>query len=162
MALVDSGVWQVTATFVDNDNNRSPTSFNLPGASTYAEAYTDATAIIAAAAALSNGAVAGFSITRGTYEDALDFGTLSEASEVERKGVFGFRGTNPAAKTRMEIPSLNSAFVVDGSNVLDVNNATVLAFINAVITAGAVTNTGVVLTNVLPTPHKIHRGSSKG
>lgn len=163
MAIVQDGYWLVTYTFVDNDNNKGYTGVYLDGADTFADAYTNATAIGAAMQALSNGVLAGIAMSRSAYEDALDFTTMSEASDVERKGVFSFAGANPADRTRLEVPSINNTFVVEGSNIIDVNNATVQAFVAAVVTTNAaVTIHGVDLTRQLNTPHKIHRGSSKG
>lgn len=163
MPLVENDYWIATITFVDNDDNRASFGVYLPGASLYADAYTDLSGIATAAAALSNAEVLSLSLTRNAHEDALNYATISEASDVERKAAFSFRGDNPVVRTRLELPSIDNTFVVEGTNVIDVNNATVQAFITALLTtAGIITNRGEVLTMVDGGPRKIHRGSSKG
>lgn len=161
MAMVESTVWEATLTFVDNDGDKGRTSFYIAGTEAYADAYTGAQAVGAAMQAISNGVLSGITLTRSAYEDALNFQTMSEASEVQRKGVFTFKGVNPAVKTKLEVPSLNSAFVVDGAHVLNVADAAVQAVISAVI-ANATTNRAEALTEAADTPRKLHRNKPEG
>jgi len=161
MALVQDSAWSAIVSFTDNDANIARFGLNVIGTDDYDAAYTKVSAVATAAAALSNGQIYSISLSKGAFEDALNYATISESSDVERKLVVQMRGDDPNIKTKIEVPSVNNAFIVDGSNVADVNNATVAALVTALV-ANAVTNRGEALTMVQGVPHKIHRKSSKG
>lgn len=168
MALAATPTWEVTATVADRDKNMRTFSFNVPNGLTYAEAYAAALVVINAAKALINGVVVRVNLLGGYYEDTYPATLPAEASDVERKAVFVFNTDTPPAKVKVELPSVNNTFVVDGSNSLDPANATVAAFIAAMIDTGIgagnspVSGLGADITGLFGGVRKIHRKSAKG
>lgn len=168
MALTPPIIWTVRATFRDKDRNVSGFSFNLPAALDVTAANAAALVVVNAAAALSNAALTGYSMSYSTEDPAIALSSIAEASDVERKGVFTFNTTN-GFKTKVEIPSLNNAYVLDGTNNILVTDLTVLTFIAAMNNTGLGANNSPVTARgegITPgysgTPHKIHRGSVEG
>ena len=168
MALVLNSVWQASIGFLDRDKNISGMGFFLPASLAHADAYAAALAIATAADALSDATLLSINLSLGAYDSVAAAIPAPETSDVERKGSFSFATANRNLKTRVEVPSVMNSLVVDGSNVLDVNNVAVQAFMTTMINTGLgannspVTAGGESLTAIHGTPKKIHRGSSKG
>jgi hypothetical protein len=168
MALVQNSVWSVSIGFRDRDKNLAAMGFYLPSALAFADAYAAAVAIATAADALSDATLESVSLNLGAYDSVAAATPAAEASDVERKGSFTFATANRQIKTRVEVPSIMNTLVVDGANVLDVDNPAVQTFITTMINTGLGANNSPVavgggsLTAIYGTPKKIHRGSSKG
>lgn len=168
MALVLNTVWQVSIGFQDRDKNISGMGFFLPAALSHADAYASALAIATAADALSDATLMSISLSLGAWDAVAVATPAPETSDVERKGSFTFVTDNRNLKTRIEVPSIMNSLVVDGANVLDVNNAAVASFITTMINTGLGANNspvaaaGTSLVAIHGTPKKIHRGSTKG
>lgn len=166
MALTESDQWFTSVQFQDRDKNIGTMSFYIPGAQTYAQAYTLASNIATLALALSDAVLLSVQLSRAAYDPTVGSTTLpAETSDVERKGVFSFKGDSPITSTTVNIPSVNNIFVVDGSNIINPADPAVQAFILA-ITAGAgagpVSIHGDDITRHVPPAKKVHRKSSKG
>lgn len=168
MALARGATVNVTYTFRDRDNNNSRTSVQLPSALTDADAETAALAVGAALQGASDAVLVAVSMSYD-YLDTVALATQApETADVERKGVFVFRADNPNIKSRIEVPSIKNTLVVDGSNVLNIADPLVIAVRDAVINSALgpgnspVSVGGIDLTALAGTPHKTHRGSSKG
>lgn len=167
MAFTADTTWAANARFQDRDRNTATMSIRLPAALTYAAAETAALAVFNAAAALSDAILYDYHLGRGATDYDLLVALPPETSDVERKGVFSFRATN-GQTIKLEVPSVLNSLVVDGSNILLVSDANVVAFVAAVLDTGLgagnspVTNAGVDLIASQGTPHKIHRKSAKG
>lgn len=167
MAFTNDIAWSATATFQDRDRNNSTMSINLPAALTFAAAETAALAFFNAAAATSDAVLYNYGLSKGATDYDLLVALPPETSDVERKGVFQARAANGQI-VKFEVPSIKNTLVVDGTNVILVADASVTAFIAAILDTGlgagnsAVTNAGADLIANHGTPHKIHRKSSKG
>jgi len=168
MALASTPNWEVSATVADRDKNLRSFSFNLPSALTFAAATTAAETVIAAAATLLNGVVVRYGLLGGKYETSYPATLPVEGSDVERKGVFVFNTAVFGQHVKIELPSINNTYVVDGSNIIDQADTDVAAFIAAVIDTGLgagnspVSSTGADITGIFGAPKKVHRKSSKG
>jgi len=168
MALTATPNWEVSATVADRDKNLRSISFNLPSALTFAAATTAAEAIITAAATLINGVIVRYGLLGGKYESTYPATLPPEGSDVERKGVFVFNTTVFGQHVKVELPSINNDYVVDGSNIIDQADADVAAFVDAMVDTGLgagnspVSATGADITGLFGAPKKIHRKSSKG
>lgn len=168
MALASTPNWEVSVTVADRDKNLRTFGFNLPSALTFAAATAAAEAIITAAATLINGVVVRYGMLGGKYETSYP-GTLPpEESDTERKGVFVFNTTVFGQHVKVELPSIDNAYVVDGSNIIDQADADVAAFVAAMIDTGLgagnspVSATGADITGLFGAPKKMHRKSGKG
>lgn len=165
MALVPTPTWQVSVSFQDRDENPGSVQVQYSSATNQVDLTTHVEdTLIPAITAASNGTIIAWRASFGAFD--AEPVEAAEASDVERKGVFQFIAAN-GAKTKMELPSINNTLVVDGTNVLDPTNPLVVAVINAMTVANAggdrpTTYLGAELVKSFGTPHKIHRGSSKG
>ena len=118
MALTATPNWEVSATVADRDKNLRSFSFNLPSALTFAAATAAAEAIITAATALINGVIVRYGLLGGKYESTYPATLPPEGSDVERKGVFVFNTTVFGQHVKVELPSINNDYVVDGSKCI--------------------------------------------
>jgi len=168
MALAATPTWQVDVSVADVDNNIRKFSFNLPNALTFAAANTAALVVINAAITLINGVITKYNLSGGYFENTYPATPADANSDSERKAVFVFATTVYGQLVRLELPSIKPDYVVDGSNVLDVANADVDAFVQAMIDTGIgagnspVSAYGTDITGLFSVPRKIHRASSKG
>lgn len=165
MALTTDPTFNVTVGVRDRDNNYRTVSASYPSTNTIDNVTDEVTgSLIPAIQGATDGVVVGYTISLGAYDYAAP--EAGESSDVERKGVFGFRANN-GQTMKIEIPSIKNTLVVDGTNVLDITDPLVLAVEAAYMTAGldglaATTSIGGVLAAREGVPHKIHRRSSKG
>lgn len=168
MALLNALVTTATIGFKDLDNNIGAFSFYLPGALESTDALAAATFIAQQAAPLSNGVLFTVTLSYTSFDSVAFNAAAPEGSDVERKGVFQFATDNRNLRTKLEIPSLNNIFVQNGTNAIKTDDPLVAAFIASMMNTGLgaanspITNSGQDLTALYGTPHKIHRGSSKG
>lgn len=156
MALV-FGAWSIDFRYRDADNNTSTFTIYANEAATFADVETFAGAMRAAVEPLTDAVLTGYSITRNVIEDAP--AAAPETSDVERKGYFLAR-LGDTRSTSVSIPSIDNALVVNGTNVIDLSNVAVAAFVAAWEATG-VDRVGVDLVRV-EKAEKRHRGSTKG
>lgn len=167
MAITLSPVLTFSVTFEDRDNNRSTVGGYLPSATTAAAVQTWLTTdFIPAVQGISNAVVIAYNVSYSATDVIIQNTDAPEASDVERKAVFKLLASNKG-KSRIEVPSVDNAFVVDGSKVLDIAAPEVQAVIAALTTAG----TGGVqpasfynstFTGITAIPYKRHTGSNEG
>lgn len=137
MAIVASPVWNVSISVKDRENKKADVSFSMDAAIAAADLEGIITGdIIPVVDALTNGVVVGWSMSRSAQENTNP--QAPEASDVQRKGVFLFKAEN-GAPYKLELPSLDNAFVVDGSDVLNPAATEVAALVAFVLGVGAVT-----------------------
>jgi hypothetical protein len=164
MALTLQPTYNVTLSLIDRDWNTSSMTVHLPAASVIGTVETFVTAnLIPAVQGISNAVVKAWTITRSAVDNAAVADAI-EASDVERKGVFSFRAADGSAYV-VQVPSILNTLVIDRTNLIDIGDSLVVAFLDA-ITAG--------ITGSLPSSYlgsdlvridharKKHRGSSRG
>lgn len=169
MALVPDAVWTIVLSFRDRDKNPATLTLYFPGSESAANVQTAITGtLIPAVSALSDAVLTGYRYSFGAREtDPAVLGAAPEASDVERKASFVFRDSG-LGTMKLELPSINNTFVVDGSNIIDPANASVAAFIDAIIDTGIadlgnfVTFRNLALIERVGSVKKIHRRSEKG
>lgn len=156
---------EMTITIQDRDNNKRTTSVIFPGTVTIADILANLAAVEAAVAGITNGYIVDGTVTINLLQTTDAAEPPPESSDVERKAAFVFL-TDAGTYAKYEIPSVDPALVVDGTNVLDRNNAAVAAYVT-LMTGGVpavgnpVTGAGIPLDELFSVK-KIHRGSSKG
>lgn len=164
MALALQPTYNVTITLQDRDWNKSSMSLHLPVGAALATVETFITGtLIPAIQGITNAVVLSWSVTRHAIDNAV-VADAEEASDVERKGVFSFRAADGSAYV-VSVPSLINDVVIDRTNLIDIGDALVVAFLDA-MTAG--------ITGALPSTYlasdlvridharKMHRGSRRG
>lgn len=164
MALTLSPVFDISVTLVDRDRNTSTMTLHAPGDLAIADVEADLVAtIIPAIVAVSDALVKQWTITRSAVDD-LAASDAPEASDVERKGVFSFRAADGSTYT-VGVPSFKNTMVIDRTNLINTADASVAAFIAAIITGGADTAPSTYLgadITILDHARKRHRGSARG
>ena len=118
MALV-AAYWELTISFKDTGNDTVPRTYRLNEAA-YADATTDAAALLAATAALSDCVVSGYALKQIFLENAL---TLPAAAQNENQALFsGVIDGAPNESATASIPgiksSLMSAATGKGNNIV--------------------------------------------
>lgn len=167
MAITLDAVALVSISVTDRDLNTRQFSFPVSSGETFADIQTFVTgSVIPAVDALVNGIVTGYSVNFSADDVVVVNTDADEASDVERKGVFQFIAANKAI-SKIEIPSIDNAFVIDGTNLLNLQAPEVQALRDLWVPTGTpavqpVTMTGSSFVNLYDIPHKIHRKSSKG
>lgn len=169
MSLVADAVWTIVLSFRDRDKNAATLTAYFPGSESAANVQTAITGtLIPAVSILSDAVITGYRYSFGAREtDPAVLGGAPESSDVERKASFVFRDEG-LGTMKLEIPSINNTYVVDGSNIIDPANAAVAAFINAILDTGLadvgnfVTFRNLALIERLGSVKKIHRRSEKG
>lgn len=132
MAIAQKPAAEVTFVLQDETGSTASVGFNVPAATTIADAVTAATAMVAHLDGISTATVLGWSISYNASEQGAGAAPGSE-SRVERKGAF-VMGTAAAKKVTYQVPSIDYALLVDGGRI-DEDNAAVAAFLTAL--AGA-------------------------
>lgn len=165
MALFTNPFYTVTVNFQDRDLNVGSTQIYVGQNVLVSEIITALDNIfVPKVTALSDATYIGWSVSRGATETTP---TLApETSDVERKGVFTFVGSNnrPVA---MQIPSIKNSLVVDGTNKLNRTDTAVTAFTTLMVDgtimgiARPVTVTGADIVR-FKDAYKGHRGSNQG
>lgn len=167
MALSAGPTLSVTIILKDRDNNIGSVSLYYPSTNTLANTIAEVEEdIIPAIQGLSDAVVQNYTISYNAYDLDVSAADAPETADVERKGVFVFNN-GAFSTTKYEVPSVKNSLVVDGSNVLNVADPLVQAFIDAITVAGldGLKPSGIGNSAILGlkgTPHKIHRRSSKG
>lgn len=167
MALADTGLWEVSISFVDRNNNVRTTGFNLPGALEYDAAETSALAVVAAVNGISIAPITKWSMSRGQVDNAIDPSLADIAAQVEDKGVFTFKASN-GQKSTFQIPAFDPSKVIFGTNTINRTDAAVITYINTMLNTalGAgnspVTFLGADFTGVEGAPHKISKKNANG
>lgn len=167
MALTGTLTYDTTLVFQDRDKNTASVSARFDSALTASGLETELLALGAAIAAVVDSVLVAISYTRTLQEiDQTVLNSAPETSDVERKGVFVFN-TSYGTNSKMELPSIKNTLVVDGSNIINMADAAVIAFLAAVApgTPGAASPldpAGGTLTFSGTAAHKMHRKSSKG
>lgn len=166
MPLVAAGrPTAMTLTIQDLDGNKRTTSVIFPGTVTVADILANLAAVEAAVAGITNGFIVDGTVTIDLNQTDPFGAGPPESSDVERKAAFVFT-TEAGTYAKYEVPSVDPALVVDGSNVLDRANLAVQAYVT-LMTGGLpavgnpVTGAGIPL-EALFSARKIHRASSKG
>lgn len=156
MALEASN-WGVSLTFADRDKNTSTMKVYFQSGLAFAALEGAAAGLVAAAGALSDSPIVGYTISR-EFEETADV-QPPEISDVERKGYFAFRLADKRL-TSMSVPSIKNTLVLDNTNVINTADALVAAFV-AAVSAGGTDSSGQDVIR-LETAEKRHRGSRKG
>jgi hypothetical protein len=164
MALTLKPTYNISITLQDRDWNKSTMSCHVPATAALATVETFITGtLIPAVQGISNAVVLSWSLTRHAEDNAV-VADAEEVSDVERKGVFSFRAVDGSAYV-VNVPSLINEVVIDRTNLIDIGDALVVAFLDA-MTAG--------ITGALPSTYlasdlvridharKHHRGSRRG
>jgi sulfur carrier protein ThiS len=155
----------VTVTVQDLDGNQRPASITFPGSLTIVDILANLAATEAVVAALTNGAVVGGSVTVSLTQTSA-FVAPPESSDVERKGSFIFK-TAADTTAKYEIPSIDPALVVDGSNIIDPANIAVAGYAAFMVNGypgaanGPITAAGTSIAKFVKA-RKMHRSSSNG
>lgn len=136
MPLVTSGLpTEVSLSIVDYNNEDSTTSIYFPPAFSTVEIITNVAAIEAVVAALTDGFIAGGGLSRRFNQtDDPDETGGPATSNVQRKGVFIFENEFGTFNT-YQIPSIDRALVLPGTNKIDRTAAAVVAYA-ALMTGG--------------------------
>jgi hypothetical protein len=165
MAIVQQPYWTLSVGFQDRDLNKGSIQFYVADSVLIADLITNlSTIIIPRISILSDAVVTGWSLNRAAFENAP--GVAAEASDVERKGIFGFLAENGRPMT-IQLPSVKNTLVVDGTDVLDKANVLVSQFIDMMLN-GVVLGTGRPLSvtgspiSISTGAYKKHRGSKRG
>lgn len=148
----------VTINVEDRDRNVGKCTFYFPPTMTVIDLVAAAAQAEAVVATLSNGNIIGGSISIPLIQSAAP-STPPEESDVERKGVLTFLTDNPASTAKIEIPSLDNAVVVDGTDVISSVSAN--ALLTALVSLNAMNGVGFDLVS-LKSAYKRHRRSSRG
>jgi hypothetical protein len=130
MALVSSG-YGLTVSIIDNGGNETSVQYKLRSGD-HATAVTDSLAVIAALVAVSDGEISGYTISSNYAENALSFpATDAVQAEVSASMTTFVAGAgNKKANYRIPMPkaAIFTASIGKGANIVDTENADVLAF----------------------------------
>ena len=166
MAFVAAGTQAMNVTFEDRDLNPSTVSFFVPSAVVTADVNTFATTTLPTTlGALSDAYIRRITVTRSFENDT--YVQPPESCDIERKGMFSWRAQDRTT-SKNEIPSIKNTLVVDGSNILNIADPLVSAFLAMMVDAGLLdvyglgNYRGVKIVGTASAPRKIHRASSKG
>jgi hypothetical protein len=134
MPRVLDDVWAVNYSFVDNNDKSASVSINLPGDLLFADAQTRAEAIGVSLDAISNAALASYTLFRSVREtDPL---APPPESEVERKLSLVLSTTYPTTKISMQVPSPVFTLETDNTDVVNPGDAQLAGLITALVTGG--------------------------
>jgi hypothetical protein len=166
MAYVPAGAQGVSVTFEDRDKNSSSVAFFAPAAVVAADITTFATTTLPTTlGALSDASIRRLTVTRTFENDA--FVVPPESCDIERKGMFVWRAADRST-SKNEIPSIKNTLVIDGSNLLNIADPLVSAFIAMMVDTGLLDVYGLgnyraqKLIETASAPRKIHRANSRG
>jgi hypothetical protein len=164
MALTLQPTYNVSLTLIDRDWNTSSMTIHLPAASVIGTVETFVTGtLIPAIQGISNAVVKAWSITRTAVDNAA-VADAPEESDVERKGVFSFRAADGSAYV-VNVPSLINEVVIDRTNLINIGDVLVTAFLDAITAgvAGALPSS-YLGSDIVRIDHarKMHRGSRRG
>ena len=160
MALTSAG-FLLTVTLKDSAGDASVMRFELTAANA-AAATTDAAAILPLLQALTDGVVAGYSISERFIEGA--FAHPAGGVEVENRAVVVCQITNkPGKTTNLVIPAAKSEIFVSTvgpqRNSVNTTNAALLAYATIFGAAGKATvSDGETISQPLISGRRIHRG----
>ncbi len=164
MALTLQPAYNVTVSLVDRDRNVSSMTMHIDAASDIADIETAVTGtIIPAILGVSDALVKSWSITRQAVDDTAA-ADAPETSDVERKGVFSFRAADGAPYV-VNVPSILNTKVIDRTNLINIADTAVAAFIAAIVTGGTGAAPSSYLGSdivLLDHARKMHRGSRRG
>lgn len=167
MALALAPYYQAAITFMDKDRNKSTVKLKYLSATPFDDIQTSLDTLVGLMVPLSNAKIIGYTLSSVFRDTDFLLTDIPEAADVERKAVIVMEASNGQI-SKLELPSIDNAFVIDGSNVVNDQNATVLAFLGALLTGnvgpdnGPVSNTGSDLILRVGAIRKIHRGSLEG
>jgi len=136
MALVSQG-FTLVVTLADTGDNRTNRTYDLVEAA-YADASTDAAALVALLAAITDAAIVGYSLQQKFLENAF---ALPGAAEVENQAFFaGKINGDPTDSAILSVPAPSAAIFTaasgPGYNIVDMGNTDVGAFIALFDTGG--------------------------
>jgi hypothetical protein len=143
MAFVDLPVASVTFTMVDGSGSQGSVSFNIPAATTIADALTAANQLRPLITALTGCGVVAMNITYSSIE-TTPTGLAADYSRIERKGVFSFR-TAAGKSVSYQIPGILDAIVLPDGRI-DEDVTEVSAFLVDLVAAPWTDSNGVDLT----------------
>lgn len=164
MPLTVGPVYDVTVSLVDRDRNVSTITTHIPSAMDIADIQTAiASTLIPGILGISDALVKSWSITRSAVDDTAA-SDAPETSDVERKGVFSFRADDGSAYV-INVPSIKNTVVIDRTNLINIGDTAVAAFIAAIVTGGTgAAPSSYLASDILLLDHarKMHRGSRRG
>jgi len=124
--------YEASFVFEDDEGKKSSAKVNLPSSLDILALDATVLALGPLMAALSNAKLTGASVAR-RYTDPVAIAAVAPPeSEVERKGRFNFRGAGNV-RSSVEIPSVLLTLSPGRSDDLDLTNAAVAAFVDAMI-----------------------------
>ena len=157
MPRVNLPVASVSFEMVDGSGSRGSVSFNIPAATTIADALTAAADLRTLVTALTGCGVIGQSITYSAVE-TTPTGLAADYSRIEKKGVFTFR--TAAGKTvTYQVPGVLDAIILPDGRI-DEDVAAVAAFITDLAAAPWCDSNGVDLT-ALSAAYERYRRTSR-
>ena len=166
MAFVQELATRIVYAFRDLDGNTSTLTLYAPDTVLGEDIQTWAEGTgYAAILAMTNASITGYSIITQVKQDAPQLAV--EASDVERKGTFTYPVQGGGSST-FNVPSVKNELVVDGTQVLDPDNAAVIAFHAMMEDTGLFDLVGLgnfrgdKLLPHIAAAKKTHRTSSKG
>jgi hypothetical protein len=136
MALVSVG-FELVVTWADTGDNRTTRTYDLVEAA-YADAATDAAALIAAEVAISDAVVVGYGLKQKFLNNAF---ALPAAAEIENQAFFaGKINGDPTDSAILSVPAPKPAIFTaatgPGYNIVDMGNTLVNTFIDMFDTGG--------------------------
>jgi len=136
MALVNSH-FEVVIAFKDTGNDTVTRTYRLNEAA-YVDAAADAAALVAAVAAMSDCVVSGYSLNQKFIENAL---ALPAAAQNENQALFsGLITGDPTDSAIASVPGIKSSLMSGATgkanNIVNMANATVIAFVGLFTAAG--------------------------
>jgi len=126
MAFVNLPAAAVTFTLIDGSGSQGTLSFNIPAATTVADAQTAAAELRPLVAAITGCGVVGQNITYTSIE-TVTAGIAADYSRVEKKGVFNFR-TAAGKNVSYQVPGVLDAIILPDGRI-DEDVASAAAFI---------------------------------
>lgn len=132
LALSNQVPIEVSYIFIDDEENRATCKINLPTGLDDIALLATVQALGTRLAALSNGRLVAANATRKYIDAVAQAAVAPPESEVERKGRFNFVGAGNV-KSSVEIPSVLLTLTPGKSDDIDLTNAVVADFVDAMI-----------------------------
>jgi hypothetical protein len=162
MAMVADNFWDASAAFMDRRGRTYDMSWRLPAALTSPEALTSLDLLASTALAISNGLLARKTLSFSYRDAAATAANANAESDGAEKWEFTFTADN-GEKVTSQVPSAAGSFIIAGTDKGDPANASMAAYIDAVINGptglnnGAVTNSGAQITGLFSGPTFVPR-----
>lgn len=134
MAFASKPTGDLVFDLLDETGDHGKTKAHFPIATTVANVFTAADALVPLLQALTGCTVLGYSASYGSRDTAP--AAPAAGSRVENKGLFVFNLANTLT-SRMEVPGILQAVLLE-EGLIDVENSDVAAFLTAVISGSSI------------------------